>query len=159
MTSVKTEINGLILMRLIKVAFLLLPVRGCSCHAGHYDVYNFLRHESEQRSYPSPPPRFVPLYSSEWRGYPDLLCCDYLLVYLNFPSFKPRFIRLTKLNKSPLLWQNLSQMETVIDYLYPSKQAEGVLPYMGYIGICRREGYGFQAVYSSVGYINQSVWV
>ena len=68
-------------------------------------------------------------------------------------------------------------METVIDYLYPSKQnspkvsldqevgggggagAEGVLPYMGYIGICRREGYGFQAVYSSVGYINQSVWV
>ena len=152
-------------MRLIKVAFLLLPVRGCSCHAGHYHVYNFLRHESEQRSYPSPPPRFVPLYSSEWRGYPDLLYWDYLLVYLNFPSFKPRFIRLTKLNKSPLLWQNLSQMETVIDYLYPSKQnspkvslgqevggagAEGVLPYMGYIGICRREGYDFQAVYSRV---------
>ena len=25
-------------MRLIKVAFLLLPVRGCSCHAGHYHV-------------------------------------------------------------------------------------------------------------------------
>ena len=36
---------------------------------------------------------------------------------------------------------------------------EGVLPYMGYIGICRREGYGFQAVYSSVGYINPSIWV
>ena len=37
----------------------------------------------------------------------------------------------------------------------------GVLPYMGYIGIgmCRCEGYGFQAVYSSIGYINQSVWV
>ena len=56
MTSVKTEINGLILMRLIKVAFLLLPVRGCSCHAGHYHVDNFLRHESEQRSHPSPLP-------------------------------------------------------------------------------------------------------
>ena len=36
---------------------------------------------------------------------------------------------------------------------------EGVLPYMGYIGMCRCEGYCFQAVYSSVGYINQSVWV
>ena len=35
----------------------------------------------------------------------------------------------------------------------------GVLPYMGYIGMCRCEGYGFQAVYSSIGYINQSVWI
>ena len=31
--------------------------------------------------------------------------------------------------------------------------------YMGYIGMCRCEGYGFQAVYSRIGYINQSVWV
>ena len=29
-----------------------------------------------------------------------------------------------------------------------------VLPYMGYIGMCRCEGYGFQAVYSGIGYIN-----
>ena len=35
----------------------------------------------------------------------------------------------------------------------------GVLPYMGYIGMCRREGYDFQAVYSRIGYVNQSVWV
>ena len=35
----------------------------------------------------------------------------------------------------------------------------GVLPYMGYIGMCRCEGYGFHAVYSRIGYINQSVWV
>ena len=27
------------------------------------------------------------------------------------------------------------------------------------VGMCRCEGYGFPAVYSSVGYINQSVWV
>ena len=33
----------------------------------------------------------------------------------------------------------------------------GVLPYMGYIGMCRCEGFGFQAVYSSIGCINQSV--
>ena len=37
--------------------------------------------------------------------------------------------------------------------------AWGVLSYMGHIGMCRCEGYGFQAVYSSIGYINQSVWV
>ena len=35
----------------------------------------------------------------------------------------------------------------------------GVLPYMGYIGMCCCEGYGFQAVYSSIGYINQSDWL
>ena len=34
-----------------------------------------------------------------------------------------------------------------------------VLPYMDYIGMCRCEGYGFQAVYSRIGYINQSVYV
>ena len=34
-----------------------------------------------------------------------------------------------------------------------------VLPYMGYIGMCRSEGYGFQAVYSRIGCINQSIWV
>ena len=42
-------------------------------------------------------------------------------------------------------------------------KAEGkgreVLPYMGYIGMCRSEGYGFQAVYSRIGYVKQSVWV
>ena len=31
--------------------------------------------------------------------------------------------------------------------------------YMGYIGMCHCEGYGFQAVYSGIGYINQSVWI
>ena len=30
---------------------------------------------------------------------------------------------------------------------------------MGYIGMCHCEGYGFQAVYSGIGYINQRVWV
>ena len=28
----------------------------------------------------------------------------------------------------------------------------GVLPYMGYVDMCRCEGYGFQAVYSRIGY-------
>ena len=36
---------------------------------------------------------------------------------------------------------------------------EAVLPYMGYIGMCHCEGYGFQAVYSRMGCINQSIWV
>ena len=35
----------------------------------------------------------------------------------------------------------------------------GVLPYMGNIVMCRWEGYGFQAVYSSIGRITYSVWV
>ena len=35
----------------------------------------------------------------------------------------------------------------------------GLLPYMGYIGMCHCEGYGFQVVYGGIGYINQRVWV
>ena len=35
----------------------------------------------------------------------------------------------------------------------------GILPYMGYMGMCRCEGYGFQALYSRIGYINQGIWV
>ena len=38
-------------------------------------------------------------------------------------------------------------------------RGEAVLSYMGHIGMCRCEGYGFQAVYSSIGFINQSVLV
>ena len=34
-----------------------------------------------------------------------------------------------------------------------------ILPYMGYIDMCRCEGYGSQAVYSGIGYINERVWV
>ena len=33
----------------------------------------------------------------------------------------------------------------------------GALPYMGYIGMRCCEGYGFQAVYSGIGYIDQRV--
>ena len=51
-----------------------------------------------------------------------------------------------------------------VDYFRPDLVVDpgggGVLPYyMGYIGMCRSEGYGFQVVYSRIGYINQSVWV
>ena len=35
----------------------------------------------------------------------------------------------------------------------------GVLPYITYIGMCRCEGYGFQAVWIGIGYRNQSVLV
>ena len=41
----------------------------------------------------------------------------------------------------------------------PGGGGGGVLPHMGYIGMCRGEGYGFQAVYARVEYVNQSVWV
>ena len=35
----------------------------------------------------------------------------------------------------------------------------GTPTYVLLIGMCHCEGYGFQAVYSRIGYINQSVWV
>ena len=48
---------------------------------------------------------------------------------------------------------------SLFSQLFPSNPGGGVLPYMDYIGMCRCEGYGFQAVYSRVGYINQKVWI
>ena len=48
---------------------------------------------------------------------------------------------------------------TAQDVTKEYKLGGGALPYIGYIGMCRCEGYGFQAVYSRIGYINQSVWV
>ena len=48
------------------------------------------------------------------------------------------------------------------EYKEKKEDAKGpgrVLPYMGYIGMCRCEGYGFQAVYSRIRYANQRVWV
>ena len=49
----------------------------------------------------------------------------------------------------------------LLESLVPDRGPEGggVLPYMSYIGMCRCEGYGFQAVYSRIEYINQRVWV
>ena len=41
----------------------------------------------------------------------------------------------------------------------PGVGGGAVLPYMGYIGMFRCERYGFQAVYSRIGYINHRVRV
>ena len=47
----------------------------------------------------------------------------------------------------------------LLPWLPPGGGGVGVLPYMSYIGTCRCEGYGFQAVYTRMGYINQNIWV
>ena len=66
------------------------------------------------------------------------------------------FYAAPKLNSSLVPNVLFVQLEDVEGVLIPGG---GVLPYMGYIGMCHCEGYGFQAVYSRIGYINQSVWV
>ena len=53
----------------------------------------------------------------------------------------------------------LQNVQSLRDILNCSIAWGGVLPYMGHIGMCCCEGYGFQAVYSSIGYIKPSVWV
>ena len=52
-----------------------------------------------------------------------------------------------------------AKKKIIIGCIYKHPGGRGVLPYMGCIGMCRCEGYGFQAVYSGIGYINQRVWV
>ena len=52
-----------------------------------------------------------------------------------------------------------SPCETALKSWFWPGGGGGVLPYLGYIGMCRWEGYGFQAVYCRIVYINQNVWV
>ena len=57
-------------------------------------------------------------------------------------------------------WQYVfARSRSKTTFLAPNTPGGGVLPYMGYIGMCRCGGYGFQAVYSRIVYINQRVWV
>ena len=56
------------------------------------------------------------------------------------------------------------RFDTKTFVLIPFKQTtgagRGTTIYMGYIGMCHCEGYGFQTVvYFGIGYINQRVWV
>ena len=50
--------------------------------------------------------------------------------------------------------------ETSLDNFFGGNPEEGCTAIFGlYRGMCHCEGYGFQAGYYSIGYINQSVWV
>ena len=53
----------------------------------------------------------------------------------NMKSDRDQSIRATKLSLNPRR----------------ERGGGGLLPYVGYIGVCRCEGYGFQAVYSDLG--------
>ena len=57
--------------------------------------------------------------------------------------------------KNPFMYDGAEKS----DFSLNQARGAGVLPYMGYIGMYRCEGYGFQAVYSRIGYINQNIWV
>ena len=76
--------------------------------------------------------------------------CERLLLL----NITPQSTRLEK-NRS----DNLKFLLVPTSLKWNLEPPRGVLPYMGYIGMCRCEGYGFQAVYSRIGYINQSVWI
>ena len=43
------------------------------------------------------------------------------------------------------------------EFKTPGEGGGGLLPYMGYIGMSCCEGYGFQAVHSGIGFIDQRV--
>ena len=75
----------------------------------------------------------------------------------NFSTFQSHDIHLLAL-LGPFTGPNDRFPYTFIHFILWNPPG-GVLPYMGYMGMCRCEGYSFQAVYSRMGYINQSVWV
>ena len=68
--------------------------------------------------------------------------------------------RVTRLYLIEFEWFLLSLCASFLEASRDMSRGGGeALPYMGYTGMCRCEGYGFQEVYSRIGYINQSVWV
>ena len=56
---------------------------------------------------------------------------------------------------------SLPKWQAVQLTLHPGGGGGGGTAIMGYIGMCQSERYGFQAVYSRIGYINQNIkfWV
>ena len=74
--------------------------------------------------------------------------------------FKLYLKNINRLGTSDIEWQSIASPSVANFDNKLEAQREGgggVLPYMGYICMCRCEGYGFQAVYCRIGYINQSV--
>ena len=97
--------------------------------------------------------------------------CVHTLMFMNYGMCRAEMSLLW--HKSGPLWPQTSKWSSTYSLPFSgthklyvamtvrnvSSLPGGILPYMGYIGMCRCEGYGFQAVYSRIGYINQSVWV
>ena len=76
---------------------------------------------------------------------------------------KPRFEKNGASLGDALMYDEIKSLFAQVNQAFLTTKVtpfpRGVLPYMGYVGMCRCEGYGFQAVYSRIGYINQRVWV
>ena len=91
----------------------------------------------------------VSLLSSDGSGLFALLSRDYEPIFLEkFPSKSKDTQR-----------QGILILKWKRTHFWLTSRGGGLLPYKGYIGMCRCKGYGFQAVYSRTGYINQSVLV
>ena len=93
------------------------------------------------------------------RRMPSLISLTNVRVYICFSSYTyPKKVKIISLNKN-YLERPLTGCNCCMQKSQRKSGPGGVLPYMGYIGMCRCEGYGFQTVYSGIGYINQSVWI
>ena len=99
---------------------------------------------------------------SLWRWHKAPLRCGVWLSKVswlgsskNWPDFPAAYCRCRSNGAVCLLRIPRCTPRQQFEYQRPG----GALPFMGYIGMCRCEGYGLQAVYSGIGYINQSVWV
>ena len=53
-------------------------------------------------------------------------------------------------NNNPTILFNILKPPSTRSCHWAQCPGEGVLPYMGYMGMCRCEGYGFQVVYSRI---------
>ena len=83
-----------------------------------------------------------------------------MMQHANMTSFKLKSaqglaIWRIQYHKNLITDKNVPRKRTAADKLQPG----GVLPYITYIVMCRCEGYGFQAVWSGIGYRNQGVLV
>ena len=102
-----------------------------------------------------------PLFPYSPLPYPTLLVPYFITfpwsTFHCVPLPYPPFLYVALSHPLPLC--HIVVIKIFVCLFFPPGGGGGVLPYMGYIGMCRCEGYGFQAVYSSIAYINQSVWV
>ena len=77
-----------------------------------------------------------------------------LLLKLGVLQRSQILLKLYILNKNKFIRFNLCRQSCFLS----GSPGEGVLPYIGYTGMCRWGEYGFQATWSGKGYGFQTIW-
>ena len=94
------------------------------------------------------------------RGVPEVNSCFVLGMLMQPKRMSQRTVmNILIFSLAPFYYFEMFDAESALSNLIGCFQPRGVLPYIGYTGICHWRGYGFQAIWSGKGYNGfQAIW-